>query len=182
MTAASMPDVVQFLVAQLAAFQAALLIASGVHKWLHRGRTQTVVREFARVPRRIAPVAVVLIAGAELLTGVLLLIPACRAAASVLAAMIWCAYLLLILRAIGRGRREVDCGCTFGSAHRPLGVYQVARNAGLVCMALLVAGASATGDATALFASQVLAAIALLVLYGALDQTMALMPGAGGAR
>jgi Methylamine utilisation protein MauE len=75
----------------------------------------------------------------------------------------------------------VDCGCSFGAAQRPLGAYQVFRNAALTGAALLVAvgcAASATGP---IIASQVPAALALLALYGALDQAMSLTTPRTGA-
>ena len=80
-----------------------------------------------------------------------------------------------MLRAIVRGRRDVDCGCGFGPTGHPLGAFDVARNAVLVAFALLVAGSAASG-AEAVAASQALAGCALLALYGALDQVMALQP------
>jgi hypothetical protein len=70
----------------------------------------------------------------------------------------------------------VACGCTFGATQRPLGVFQVLRNGVLVCAALLVAVGSAASDTGPVIASQILAAFALLALYGALDQVMALTP------
>jgi hypothetical protein len=51
----------------------------------------------------------------------------------------------------------------------------VARNAALVLLALLVAVPAAAGSVT-VAASQVWAACALLALYGAFDQVMALQP------
>jgi Methylamine utilisation protein MauE len=175
-TAASMLGVIQLLIVQLAAFQAALLLASGLHKLIRRERTQAVIHEFAGVPRHLAPFAVVAVALLELLAGLLLWTPSHRAAGGVLAVLIWSGYLLLILRAIVQGRRDVDCGCTFGSAQRPLGAYQVVRNAGLTGVALLVAAGSAVSVTGPLIASQILAALALLALYGALDQVMTLTP------
>jgi hypothetical protein len=173
---ASMLGVVQLLVVQLAAFEAVLLLASGLHKLIRRERTRAVVREFARVPRQFAPVAVATVALLELLASLLLWIPATRAAGGVLAVLIWGGYLALILRAIAQGRRDVDCGCTFGAAHRPLGVFQVTRNVTLTGVALLVAAGSAAGATAPVVASQILAALVLLALYGALDQVMALTP------
>ena len=81
---------------------------------------------------------------------------------------------------MARGRREVDCGCTFGDTHRQLGAYQVARNAVLAASAVLVAAVSALYGVSSIGAEQFLAAAALLALYGALDQAMALQaPRAG---
>jgi len=184
MSAASTAGVMALLAAQLAAFLALILLASGVHKLIRRDRSQAVVREFAGVPRVLAPLTVLAVAVTELLAGLLLLTPAYRAVGGVLAALIWAAYLGLIVRAIAQGRRDADCGCTFGIAHRPLGAFQVTRNAVLVVMgalvsggALLSLGSTAGGPA---IASQLLAALALAALYGALEQVMALTPPRGG--
>lgn len=179
-TAASLLGVIQSLAVQLAAFQAVLLLASGLHKLIRRETTQAVVHEFAGVPRYLARFAVVAVAAAEVLAGLLLWTPSYRAAGGVLAVMIWGGYLLLILRAIAQGRRDVDCGCTFGNAQRPLGAYHVVRNAGLTSAALLVAAGCAASATGPLIASQMLAAFALLALYGALDQVMALTPPRSG--
>jgi hypothetical protein len=175
-TAPSMLGVIQLLVVQLAAFQAVLLLTSGLHKLTRLGRTRSVIHDFAGVPRYLAPAAGVGVAVTELLVGVLLWTPSYRAAGGVIAVLIWGGYLALILRAIAQGRRDVDCGCTFGATQRPLGVFQVLRNGVLVCAALLVAVGSAASDTGPVIASQILAAFALLALYGALDQVMALTP------
>jgi hypothetical protein len=189
MSAASTAGVMALLVTPLAAFLALLLLASGLHKIIRRDRSRSVAREFAGVPRMLAPFAVVAVAASELLAGVLLLTPAYRSIGGGLAGLIWAAYLGLILRAIAQGRREVDCGCTFGMAHRPLGAFQVTRNALLVGTsalvgvgAVLTAGAPAMGSSAAgyVVVSEMLAALALTALYGAVEQVMALTPPRGG--
>jgi methylamine utilization protein MauE len=174
-TAPTLQGVVQLLVVQFAAFLAVLLPVSALHKLIGRRRAQAVVREFAGVPPRLAPFAIVVIAGTELFASLLLLTPY-RAAGGVLAVLISGGYLLLIVRAIARGRRDVDCGCSFGAAHRPLGAYQVARNAAVTGVAVLVAAGSAASATVPVGASQILAAFALFALYLALDQVMALQP------
>jgi hypothetical protein len=173
--AASTAGVFELLVAQLAAFQAVLLLASGLHKLLRHARARAVVHEFAGVPRSLAPFAVAAAVAAEMLAAGLLCTAAHRAAGGVLAGLIWSAYLALILRSISHGRRDVDCGCTFGAEGRPLGTYPVVRNMGLAVMAAVVALGSASA-AAAVIGSQILAALALLALYCALDQVMALTP------
>ena len=178
--AASMPEVVRWLIVQLAAFQAALLLASGLHKLIKPDRIQAVVHEFAGVPHRLAPIAVAAAAAVELLAGSLLWSPSLRAAGGVVAMLVWGGYLLLILRAIAQGRRTVDCGCSFGAAQRPLGAYQVGRNALLTGAASLVAAGAAAYVTGPVLGSQILAAFALLALYGALDQVMTLMPPRAG--
>ncbi len=179
----SVSDVVRELVAQLAAFQAVLLLASGAHKLISRGRTRDVLREFAGVPRALAPYAHWLVSLGEIVAGALLWLPEFRAAGGLLAALIWSGYLLLISAAIVRGRRDVDCGCSFGGAHAPLGAYQVARNLCLIAAAAAVAAVPAAGVTAPATAQQVLAACALLALYAALDQVMATSaPRAGVVR
>jgi Methylamine utilisation protein MauE len=178
--AASMLGVMQLLVVQLAAFEALLLFASGLHKMIRRERIRAVVREFAGVPYRIAPFAVAAVALFELLASLLLWAPTTRMAGGILAVLIWGGYLGLILRAIAQDKRDVDCGCTFGAAQRPLGAFQVARNVTLTGVALLVAAGSAAGATGPVVAPQILPALVLLALYGALDQVMALMPPRAG--
>jgi Methylamine utilisation protein MauE len=178
-------EVARLLASQLAAFLALLLAASAVHKGLRFAYTQRVVHDFAGVPRAAAAGAALSAVLLESLAGILLFLPAYRLAGGLLAALIWGVYLALIVRAIGRGLREVDCGCSFGTAsfgtasvdatRHPLGAFEVARNALLVVFALLVGG-SAQNAPLRIAASQVLAAGALLALYGAFDQVMALGP------
>jgi hypothetical protein len=183
MPAASLLGVLQSLALQLAAFLAALLLASGLHKLIGRDRARAAVEQLAGVPPRLAPLTAAAVAGAEILAAALLVIPAHRAAGGVLAALIWGGYLALMLRAIAQGRRDLDCGCSFGAAERPLGAYQAARNAVLTAAALLAgpfAADSTAGAAAPIAASQILAAAALLALYGALDQVMGLMPPRAG--
>ena len=174
-TAPTLQGVVQLLVVQFAAFLAVLLPASALHKLIGRRRAQAVVREFAGVPPRLATFAIVVVAGTELFAS-LLLLTSYRAVGGVLAVLISGGYLLLIVRAIARGRSDVDCGCSFGVAHRPLGAYQVARNAAVTGLAVLVAAGSAASATVPVGASQILAAFALFALYLALDQVMALQP------
>jgi len=179
-SAASNLGVAQLLIVQLAAFLAALLWASGLHKLIRRERARAVVHEFAGVPRRLAPFAVAAVAAAEILAGTLLWMPVSRAAGGALAVLLWGGYLWLILRAIAQGRRDADCGCSFGDGQRPLGAYHVARNAGLTGAALLVA-ACAAGATGSVMATQILAALALLALYGALDEVISLSAPRAGA-
>jgi hypothetical protein len=171
----AMLGVMRILIAQLAAFLALLLLASAVHKALRWPHAQRVVRDFARVPAAASSMTALAAALIETLAAALLFAPAHRAAGAGLAALLWAAYLALIVQAIVQGRRDVDCGCSFGRAQRALGAFQVLRGAVLVFLALLVA-VPAAGGSVPVTASEVLAACALLALYGALDQVMALQP------
>jgi uncharacterized membrane protein YphA (DoxX/SURF4 family) len=173
--AASMPGVDQILAAQLAAFLALLLTASAAHKWSRWEHTLGVARDFAGVPRAAAPAAAVGVGLAEWSAAVLLFLPAYRLPGALLAASVLTVYLALIARSLIAGRRDIDCGCSFGPARHRLGAFEAGRNAVLAGMALLVA-ASAVRGGPAIAPSQALAAAALLALYGALDQVMGLQP------
>jgi len=177
--ASSVPEVLRLLSAQIAAFLALLLGASAAHKAARFGRARTAAHEFAGVPRGAAGPAAAGIAVAEGLAALLLIAPAYRAAGAWLAAAIFGGYLTLIARAIVE-QRAVDCGCSFGSPRVGLGAFEAVRNAVLVVLAMLAALSSA-GGAVPVALSQGLAAGALLALYAALDQIMALRPIRKGA-
>jgi hypothetical protein len=172
----SAASVLQSLAGQIAAFAALLLLASGLHKLIRRERTRTALEQFARVPRSVAPLAVAPVAAAELLAGVWILTPAHRAAGGALAALIWGGYLVFMWRAIAQGRGDVECGCAFGAGRHRVGAYQIARNALLTAAAAFVAVVTAATAADSVGAAQMPAALALLALYAALDQTMTLGP------
>jgi Methylamine utilisation protein MauE len=167
-------EVAAVLLAQLAAFLAVLLAASAAHKALAWRRTWTVVQNFAGVPRAAASAAVVAACAIEGVAGLLLLLPDHRRLGGLLATAILAPYLALIARAVAQRRGAVDCGCSFGASSRRLGTFEIARNSALLAAALLL---FAFADAIAPLApSQLLAACALLALYGAVDQLTALQP------
>ena len=167
-------EVAGVLLAQLAAFLAVLLIASAAHKALAWRRTRTVVANFAGVPRRAATGAAVAACAFEGLAGLLLILPDHRGAGAALATAIFALYLALIVRAVAQRRGAVDCGCSFGAGSRRLGAFEIARNGALLASALLLVAFA--GAVAPLVSSQLLAACALLALYGAVDQLTALQP------
>jgi FtsH-binding integral membrane protein len=173
---ASLGSAVQSFAAQMATFQAMLLAASAVHKAVRWTHSLTVMRQFAGVPGALAGTSLGVATAVELAAGALLMVPAFRTTGAVLAALIWTLYVALIVRAIVQGRRDVDCGCSFGPTSRPLGTFQIARNLVLAALALFIAWVSAFGGAIPAQGTFVLGGLALLALYGALDQVMALQP------
>jgi hypothetical protein len=173
------PNILGLLSSQIAAFLALLLGASAAHKALRFARARAAAHEFAGVPPAAAAAAAASVAFVETLAAVLLIAPAFRAAGAWLAAALFGGYLALIARAILE-QREVDCGCSFGSARRAPGTFEAIRNGALVTLAMLAALSSA-GGALPVVASQALAACALLALYVALDQVMGQAPMRKGA-
>jgi uncharacterized membrane protein YphA (DoxX/SURF4 family) len=167
-------DIAAVLLAQLAAFLAALLIASAAHKALAWRRTRAVLENFGRVPSVAAPAAAIGVCALEALAGLLLLLPDASRAGAALASGIFAVYFALIARAVAERRGAIDCGCSFGAGARRLGTFELARNALLLaCALLLLVCAHAIAP---LAPSQILAACALLALYGAVDQLTALKP------
>ena len=170
-----MLTVSQQILAQIGLFAAFLLILSSGHKWLQPARTRVAVQKLASLPLRFAKGVVVVVSLLEFCAGVLLVVPVTRYAGAALALLIWSVYFLLIARAWAAGRRDVDCGCSFGSLHQPLGAFPLLRNVSLVAIGLaLVLGPTDVSDL--LSPSKILAGLALLALYAALDQVMALRP------
>jgi hypothetical protein len=172
----SLAGAVQAFAVQMAAFQAMLLAASAVHKAARWAHSRDVLRQFAGVPGILAGPALGAATAAEFAAGALLMVPAHRMAGAVLAALIWTLYLALIVRAIVQGRRDVDCGCSFGPTSRPLGAFQIGRNLVLASLAGIIVWESAFAGTVPTQGTFVLGGLALLALYGALDQVMALQP------
>ena len=144
-SAASMQGIDQVLAAQLAAFLAFLLAASATHKWWRWEHSLGVIRNFAGVPGAAAPAAAATVGAVEWLAASLLFFPSYRVMGGLLAATILTVYLALIARSFRAGRRDVDCGCSFGGVRHSLGVFELGRNAMLAAMALFVAGSAARG-------------------------------------
>jgi len=174
---ASMGSAVQVFAVQMATFQAMLLAASAVHKAVRWTHSRNVMRQFAGVPGVLAGPSLGVATVLELAACALLMVPAYRTTGAVLAALIWTLYVALIVRAVVQGRRDVDCGCSFGPTSRPLGSFQIARNLVLAALAVFIAWVSVIdGPVPPAQGSFVLGGLALLALYGALDQVMALQP------
>ncbi|MFI4891438.1 MAG: MauE/DoxX family redox-associated membrane protein [Steroidobacterales bacterium] len=175
--------VAQMAIAQFCSFASLLLLASAVHKLRGWARAQHAVHELTGLPKGLAGMAAIGIAAAELASGLGLWVPAVRLDAALLASLVWAGYLVFLLRAVMSGRRDLDCGCSFSSAHRPLGAFHVTRAAVLTGLSLLVALSAAVAPgavpydlSAAAVLTELLAGIALLVLYAALDQVMAVQP------
>lgn len=181
--------VVQIAIAQLAAFASLLLLAAAGHKVLDRARAARALQGLTGLHLALAGPAVLIVAAAEALAAVGLWLAPLRFDAALLAALVWGGYFVFLLQAVAAGRSEVDCGCSFGAAHRPLGLFQMLRAALLVLLALVLALSAAATPAAlpydaslAAIATQLLAGLALLALYLALDQVMALQPLRAGVQ
>jgi hypothetical protein len=169
------------LSAQLGAFLALLLVASALHKAWRWRRSRYLLARFAGLPDSLGSVSLGGVIAIELAAAILLFEPAQRALGATGAAVLWVVYLALILRAIRLNRRDMDCGCSFGATAHSLGSFQVVRNLVLIALSGGVAAVTVTAGQAAIESSQLLGAFALLAMYMAIDQVMALQPLRGGA-
>jgi uncharacterized membrane protein YphA (DoxX/SURF4 family) len=171
-----MRPVVALIAAPITLFMAILLMASCAHKLFDFKRARDSAELFAGVPPSMAGAAAGAISIVELIAGALLVIPAQRMVGAALAAAVWTEYGFLMIRAISQGRSAVDCGCSFGSGHTELGLFQIVRNGVLVTLAAVSAAGPSVGWDASLISWQIMEALTLLALYGALDQVMNLKP------
>jgi hypothetical protein len=168
-------------------FLALLLGVAAAHKLLWRRRALTAVSGLTGLSSWPAGLALGAALGVEMLAAIALLLPDYRTQGALLAALLWSLYLASMVRTLLSRRGAVDCGCSFGKAHRPLGRFQMLRTAALAALAFAIgmqpAGLIAeAGNVSlpALLLTQALCACALLALYAALDAVMsldALRPG-----
>jgi hypothetical protein len=172
------------LAVQLAWFLALLALVSAGHKLSDPGRARRAARQLLPgLTEVLAALAVRVATLGEFAAALLLLLPSERMGGAALAAAIWTGYLVVLARAALAGRRDVDCGCSFGAARHALGRFELLRGAVLVGLAVSVAvttrlggGSVADGMDAARMAALGITAAALLVLYAALDQVMAQSP------
>jgi hypothetical protein len=181
--ALSVTVVVQIAIAQLASFASFLLLAAAVHKLSDRARAARAVTELTGLSEPLAKFAALGLSAGELIASIGLWIAPVRFDAALLAALIWSGYFVFLLQAVASGRSDVDCGCSFGAAHRPLGLFQLLRAGVLALLGLVIAlsaaiapGSLAYDASAAAIGTQLFAGIALLALYAALDQVMTQQP------
>ena len=179
--------VMQILATQLSGFLALLLLLSAAHKLAAPGRARWALHQLTGLPTAYAVAGLAALCLSEAAAAVSLLLPAGRLAGAELAAVVWGGYLFFMVRALRRGAAGVDCGCSFGRSHRPLGGYQIVRNLVLLLLAACVGlcaavspPVSAVGGGAQVSLAQWLGALALLAAYAASDQVMTLQPPGTG--
>lgn len=165
-----MTEVLAHLAAYGAAFLAALLTASAVHKIGARARLAASAVALVGVPGAAGPILLWAAIVAELAAAAALIVPAARTAGALAASLIWALYLALIVRALAGGRTRLDCGCNFGRDHPALTAFEPARNVVLVGFALAVAAAGRHAPPSAIGLTEGVAGLAALTLYAAVDQ------------
>jgi hypothetical protein len=155
--------------ALLAGAFALLFASAALHKLLDLARFAEVFRAYAVVPEPVARLSF-LLPLLELTVGAALLAGGSRAGAAAAGAALLVVYASALAINLGRGRRDLTCGCGGPNDKRPIAAWMVWRNlllAGLLALTLLPWGARPLGAADALTIGAGTAAAALL--YMSLD-------------
>lgn len=117
----------------------ALLFAQAAyHKWQRLAEFGAIIANYRLLPRAIEPLVAPFIPTLETLVAAFLLPPATRVPAALVGALLLLAYAAGIAINLGRGRRDVDCGCSGPADRRPIGAWMVWRNLLLVLLLALV--------------------------------------------
>lgn len=125
-------------IALLTALAGALLLGSAAaHKLRAFGVFEATLAEYRLLPQSLVRSTAILVVMLECALTLGLLVPETRAVSAVAAAALLLVYAVAIGINLLRGRRDLDCGCTF--QHRPIGSWMIVRN--LVLSALLLTAA-----------------------------------------
>jgi hypothetical protein len=119
----------------LALFLAMVLLTAAMHKLVARDRLAAAAARLAGVSPALGQPLSFTAAAVEAGAGLALIMPAARPAGALVAALLWAAYALLLLRA-HRAGRAFDCGCSFGAQPKVVTLYPVKRAAVLAVLAI----------------------------------------------
>lgn len=124
-----------------------------------------VVQNFRVLPRPLVPVAARMLPPVEALAAVAVLVPALRAVAGSVMAVLLAMFALGIAVNLARGRVDIDCGCFRSSLRQNLSAWLVVRNVLLLGLALacMAAPADRALGAADLFFALMGAAVLFLV-------------------
>ncbi|WP_119681411.1 MauE/DoxX family redox-associated membrane protein [Indioceanicola profundi] len=159
---------------------------AGAQKLRQREEFVGIVRNFRILPPRVAEPAARLLPFAELALAAALLVPTLLQVTGGVAFLLLAIFSLAVAVNLVRGRQNIDCGCFRTGAGQHLSWWMVARNLGLMGLALLLATKPATAAAPGLLdlITASLAAAVTALLYVAATQirvAASLIPAAAHA-
>ncbi len=105
------------------------------HKLMAPASFVTTLSAYRLLPDGVAPIAAYALIVVELLTACALLLNSVFGSISAVALL--AIYALAILVNLLRGRRDIDCGCSGPYVRQTLSAWLIARNIGLIAVALL---------------------------------------------
>jgi hypothetical protein len=155
----------------LALFLAAILLAAAAHKLVARDRLAAAAARLTGVAPALGQPLSFAAAAVEAGAGLALLVPAARPAGALVAALLWTAYAVLLLRA-HRAGRAFDCGCSFGARPKVATLFPAQRAAVLALLAIAVGLLPAAMPAVL----DPFAALAFFALYLAAGELAAVFP------
>ncbi len=156
---------------------ALLLVVAAGHKTRDPAAFRATLAQYQLLPARMTAVAAALVIVAELVGAGMLVLPGTHAIGALLTAALLVTYTAAIAINLGRGRRDIDCGCAGPAARQPLSAWLVARNVVLATAALACVLPTRGRPLVWIDGVTVVGAIAVLAgLYGALEHLMATAP------
>ena len=164
-----MPVVDPLAVAVAAGIVALVMVRGLWHKLADHAMFRATLADYGLLPERFVPAAAAGFAAAEAAIAVGLVVPATRVYAAVAAAALLLLYAWAIAVNLRRGHVTIDCGC--GGPGHGLSWLLVARNLGLVAVALVAAclpAARAMGGLDAVFL--VLSVLTVWLALAAVEQ------------
>ncbi|MFK7830332.1 MAG: MauE/DoxX family redox-associated membrane protein [Congregibacter sp.] len=138
-----------------------LFISAASHKRSDRHRFAAQLEAYELLPKSFAAPVAAALPWFELAAGLLLLIPASRPIAGVVACGLLVIYAMAILVNLLRGRHDIDCGC--GGTAQPLSYWLVLRNGSMALTALAIV---LPATPRALHLDDALAMVAMTALLG----------------
>ena len=156
------------MTAALALFLALLLTISAAHKVIDRRGLAPVAAKLAGAPGAVGAPLLLAAATIEALAALMILAAPQPWLGAGLAAALWFAYALPLLRLRGE---KLDCGCDFTRRAKPVDAFAIARP---MLLALLAIALAASGERFAPTIETPFAALALLALWFAAAELAAL--------
>ena len=141
-----------------------LFARAAAHKLRDLRGFRAALADYRLVPEALLAPAAAAVAGLEAALAAWLLVPAAGPAPALTAAALLCAYTTAIAVNLARGRRHIACGCAGPAALAPLHEALLARNAGLVGLALAAALPAAARPLEPIDAASVAGGAAALAL------------------
>ena len=118
---------------------ALLFGGAGLHKLRHHALAQQSIADYQLVPPALVPITGWLVSLLEIAIASGLLFATTRVIAATLGAALLCLYAIAMAINLYRGRRDLDCGCSFGGTRQSISELLVLRN---VLLAVLLLASS----------------------------------------
>jgi len=155
----------------------AIFAAAAWHKFRAPNEFASVLGDYRVLPAAIAATLAPVVPFAEALVAIGLWVPASRALAAAAAAALLGTYAAAIGLNLFRGRRSIDCGCTWGGGTAGLSGWLLIRNAALLLPCALVVLERTPRSVSWIDALTAFAGIAVLCLcYRSFETLVAHLP------